>query len=83
MSLLQPGATVFVTGASGFVGTHAIKELVAHGYKVTGLARSDAAAATIEQLGARTVRGTIEDHQVLEKAAREADAGASRSVAIV
>ena len=79
MARLAPSSTVFVTGASGFVGSHAIKELVSHGYTVVGLARSDDAAAKIEQLGASTIRGTIEDLDVLKQAALKYDAGPSAS----
>lgn len=64
---------VFVTGGSGQTGPAIVEELVAHGHVVTGLARSDASAATLEKLGAHAVRGSLEDLDVLRQAAREAD----------
>ena len=50
---------VFVSGGSGFVGRNLITALVARGDAVVALARSDAAAATVEALGARAVRGDL------------------------
>jgi uncharacterized protein YbjT (DUF2867 family) len=49
---------VFVTGASGHTGRHLVAELVGAGHEVTGLARSDAAAATVSALGAKVRRRT-------------------------
>jgi nucleoside-diphosphate-sugar epimerase len=65
---------VFVTGASGHVGSAVIPELQQAGHQVTGLARSDRAAATIEAAGAAVRRGTIDDLDILARSAREADA---------
>jgi len=65
---------VFVTGASGFVGSAVVPELLAHGHRVTGLARSDEAAAAVGELGAEVVRGSVDDHDVLRAAAIAADA---------
>ncbi|KAL2209729.1 putative oxidoreductase [Sarocladium strictum] len=64
----------FVTGATGFVGTAVVKELLSAGHSVMGLARSDSAAEQLKNQGAETVRGTIEDIDVLKKAASECDA---------
>ncbi|WP_176085614.1 SDR family oxidoreductase [Martelella sp. HB161492] len=64
---------VFVTGASGWVGTPTVAALVAAGHDVTGLARSDGAAAKIEAAGAKVLRGTIEDYDLLAEAAAAAD----------
>jgi nucleoside-diphosphate-sugar epimerase len=65
---------IFVTGASGFIGTAVLPELIAGGHQVTGLARSDASAATVTSLGARVVRGSLAALDVLRAAAADADA---------
>jgi nucleoside-diphosphate-sugar epimerase len=64
---------VFVTGASGFIGSAVIAELIAAGHQVAGLARSDVSAATIASAGADVRRGAIEDLDALRAAAAEAD----------
>ncbi|MFC6344654.1 NAD-dependent epimerase/dehydratase family protein, partial [Nocardioides hankookensis] len=56
---------VFVTGASGFIGSAVVPELLSHGHQVVGLARSDEAAATVAGLGAEVVRGSVDDLDVL------------------
>lgn len=65
---------VFVTGGSGYVGTHVTQDLLAHGYNVLGLARSDKSAEKLKSMGANVVRGSLTDIDILEKAARESDA---------
>src|SRR6266566_2472395 len=64
---------VFVTGASGHLGSAIVPELIAAGHDVTGLARSEAAAATITAFGATVHRGDLADLDGLAKAATDAD----------
>ncbi|AXN27635.1 SDR family oxidoreductase [Pseudomonas aeruginosa] len=64
---------VFVTGGTGHSGPYIISELIAAGHEVTGLARSDAAAAAVSALGAKVRRGTLEDLDGLKEAAANAD----------
>jgi predicted dinucleotide-binding enzyme len=60
---------VLVTGGTGHIGSYVIPELVAAGHEVTGLARSDAAAAAVAALGAKVRRGDISDLDGLKTAA--------------
>ena len=64
---------VFITGASGFVGSAIIKDLIGAGHKVLGLARSDKAAASVAALGAEIHRGDMEDVESLRRGADAAD----------
>jgi len=64
---------VFITGASGHLGSAIVPELITAGHDVVGLARSDTAAATVTALGARAHRGDLDDLDGLRKAAVDAD----------
>lgn len=64
---------VFITGASGFIGTAVVRELLAAGHQVSGLARSRASAEVLERLGVTPVPGELGDLDVLGAAARAAD----------
>jgi nucleoside-diphosphate-sugar epimerase len=64
---------VFVTGASGFIGSAVVADLIDAGHDVLGLARSDASAAAIEAAGAEVQRGSLEDRDSLQAGAAAAD----------
>jgi nucleoside-diphosphate-sugar epimerase len=64
---------VFVAGGNGHVGSYIIRELIAAGHEVTGLARSDSAAAAVSALGAEVRRGDLQDLDGLKEAAADSD----------
>ena len=64
---------VFVTGASGYIASAVVPELLSAGHAVTGLARSDRAAAAVQALGADVRRGDLDDLDGLGAAVHEAD----------
>jgi nucleoside-diphosphate-sugar epimerase len=65
---------VFVTGASGFIGSAVLPELIDAGHEVVGLARSEASAQAVKALGAEVRRGDLSDLDGLREAAAEAEA---------
>jgi nucleoside-diphosphate-sugar epimerase len=64
---------VFVTGASGWVGSAVVKDLLASGHHVVGLARSEEGAKKVADSGAEVLRGTLVDLDVLRQGAAQAD----------
>ena len=65
---------VFVTGASGWIGSATVDELLGAGHEVTGLARSDASAAAIQAKGAHVLRGDLDDLASIRAGAEAAEA---------
>ncbi len=64
---------VFITGGSGLTGPSIVSELIAAGHTVTGLARSDKAAARLRGLGADVLHGSLDDIDILKKGAEASE----------
>jgi nucleoside-diphosphate-sugar epimerase len=64
---------IFVTGASGWIGSAVVPELISAGHQVLGLARSDASAQAVAGLGAEVLRGDLDDTAVLRAGALDSD----------
>jgi nucleoside-diphosphate-sugar epimerase len=64
---------IFVTGASGFVGSAVVHNLIAHGHDVVGLVRSDAGAAAVVAAGAQALRGSLDELDILGRGAQQSD----------
>jgi nucleoside-diphosphate-sugar epimerase len=70
---LESSMRVFVTGATGFIGSAVVKELIAAGHEVLGLSRSKDKSLALMASGAQVLHGSIEDDQLLTRGAADVD----------
>ena len=71
---MRKGRTIFLTGASGFIGGSLAIQLMANGHRVRGLVRSAEKAAQLTALGIEVVLGDLDDLALLSTEAKNADA---------
>src|ERR1700761_3417054 len=64
---------IFITGASGFIGSAVVQDLLAAGHEVIAIARSDASEKVLQSMGVEVLRGSIEDLDVLRRGAEASD----------
>lgn len=64
---------IFLTGSTGFIGSALTHELISAGHEVAGLTRSEAGGKWLTGVGAKAIKGDIEDHNILRNAAAECD----------
>src|SRR5271170_5449424 len=69
----RPSMRIFVTGASGWIGSAVVPELISAGHQVLGLARSDASAKAIADMGADVLRGDLTDAGILRAGTLDSD----------
>ena len=65
---------VFLTGASGYIGSSVLRSLIAHGHAVTAVVRSDEKAAAVRDAGGTALVEDVTDTDIVERLAHEADA---------
>eukprot|EP00026_Physarum_polycephalum_P010978 Phypoly_transcript_11167.p1 GENE.Phypoly_transcript_11167~~Phypoly_transcript_11167.p1 ORF type:complete len:176 (+),score=25.98 Phypoly_transcript_11167:72-599(+) len=73
-SPVHGGTKVFVTGATGYVGSRVVDQLLAAGHQVVGLCRNEERAKVLRSKGVEALIGDVREIATLEKAARQADA---------
>src|ERR1700753_100717 len=72
-TIKETSMRIFITGASGWIGSAVVPELIDAGHQVLGLARSDISARAIADMGAEVLRGDLNDLDVLRTGALDSD----------